>query len=42
MGGFNHRGYLVVCSSKDPNFVPQKGRNWRITKVAPAVFEYRE
>ncbi|HPY32158.1 MAG TPA: hypothetical protein PLT00_16130 [Verrucomicrobiota bacterium] len=41
-GGFQHRGYLVVCASKDANFVPQKGRNWRITKVAPAVFEYRE
>lgn len=41
-GGFQHGGYLVVCVSKDPNFVPQKGRNWRITKIAPAVFEYRE
>ncbi|HQK02558.1 MAG: hypothetical protein KA191_07510 [Verrucomicrobia bacterium] len=41
-GGFQHRGYLVVCASKDPNFIPQKGRNWRITKIAPAVFEYRE
>ncbi len=41
-GGFQHRGYLVVCLSKDPNFVPEKGRNWRITKVAPRVFEYRE
>lgn len=41
-GGFYHRGYLVVCASKDPNFVPQKGRNWRVTKVAPGVFEYRE
>lgn len=41
-GGFQHRGYLVVCASKDPNFVPQKGRNWRIAKIAPAVFEYRE
>lgn len=41
-GGLQHRGYLVVCASKAANFVPQKGRNWRITKVAPAVFEYRE
>lgn len=41
-GGFSHRGYLVVCASKDPNFVPTTGRNWRITKIAPAVFEYRE
>lgn len=41
-GGFQHRGYLVVCASKDPNFVPQKGRNWRIIKIAPGVFEYRE
>lgn len=41
-GGFQHRGYLVVCANKDPNFVPQKGRNWRITKIAPGVFEYRE
>lgn len=41
-GGFNHRGYLVVCASKDMNFVPRKGRNWRITKIAPGVFEYRE
>jgi hypothetical protein len=41
-GGFQHRGYLVVCASKAPDFVPQKGRNWRITKIAPRVFEYRE
>lgn len=41
-GGFQHRGYLVVCASRDPNFVPQTGRNWRITQIAPAVFEYRE
>ncbi|MFO1513959.1 MAG: hypothetical protein U1F83_13750 [Verrucomicrobiota bacterium] len=41
-GGFSHRGYLVVCTSKDPNLVPAAGRNWRITKIAPAVFEYRE
>jgi len=40
--GFQHRGFLVVCASKDPNFVPNNGRNWRITKVAPGVFEYRE
>lgn len=41
-GGFQHRGYLIVCASKYPNFVPQKGRGWRITKIAPDVFEYRE
>ena len=41
-GGFEHRGYLVVCACKDPNFVPKKGPNWTITKVAPGVFEYRE
>lgn len=41
-GGFQHRGYLIICASKDPNFVPQKSRNWRITKIAPGVFEYRE
>jgi hypothetical protein len=41
-GGFQHHGYLVVCASKDPNFLPEKGRNWRITRVAPGVFEYRE
>ena len=41
-GGFDHRGLLVVCQSSDPNFIPHKGRNWRITKLAPGVFEYRE
>lgn len=41
-GGFNHRGYLVVCTSKDLNLVPAAGRNWRITKIAPGVFEYLE
>jgi hypothetical protein len=41
-GGFQHRGYLVVCTSQDTNYVPRKGRNWHITKVGPNVFEYRE
>lgn len=41
-GGFDHRGLLVVCQSPDTNFIPHKGRNWRITKLAPDVFEYRE
>jgi hypothetical protein len=41
-GGFMHRGYLVVCASKDPEFMPQKGRRWRITKIAPGVYHYCE
>lgn len=42
-GGFRHRGYLVVCTSRNRDFVPVTGRhNWRIAKVAPRVFEYRE
>jgi hypothetical protein len=36
-GGFIYRGYLVVCASKDPNFVPATGRNWRITKIGPSA-----
>lgn len=41
-GGFQHHGYLVVCASRDPNYVPQQGRGWRIVKIAPSVFEYQE
>jgi hypothetical protein len=41
-GGFQHRGLLVVCASKDPTFTPTKGRNWRITKLSDGVYEYRE
>ena len=41
-GGFEHRGLLVVCQSDDPNLIPHKGRHWRITKIGPGVFEYRE
>jgi hypothetical protein len=41
-GGFEHRGLLVVCYSSDPHFIPEKGRNWRITRLASNVFEYRE
>jgi len=41
-GGFQHRGYLVVCATEDPNFIPTKGRNWRIKKLAPELFEYQE
>src|SRR2546428_7234858 len=36
-GGFRHRGYLVVCESKDPNLVPEKSPNWRVTRLAPDV-----
>jgi hypothetical protein len=41
-GGFEHRGYLVVCAKEVPSFIPHKGNNWRITQIAPDVFEYRE
>ena len=41
-GGFQHFGYLVVCSSETPDFVPTKGNNWHIRKVAENVFEYSE
>ncbi len=41
-GGFQHRGYLVVCESKDPNFIPSKGRGWKVVKIGPGVFTYRE
>jgi hypothetical protein len=41
-GGFKHKGLLVVWQSGDPNFIPRKGRNWRITKIAAGVFEYEE
>jgi hypothetical protein len=41
-GGFQHRGLLVVCSSKDIAFAPVKGRNWRIMKLRKDVYEYRE
>lgn len=41
-GGFQHRGLLVVCSSKGTAFTPTKGRNWRIMKLCKDVYEYRE
>jgi hypothetical protein len=41
-GGFEHRGLLVVCHSPDPQFVPYTGRDWRVTRLAADVFEYRE
>lgn len=41
-GGFEHKGFLVVCSSEDPAFVPSKGRGWRITRIADGIFEYTE
>jgi hypothetical protein len=41
-GGFQHAGLLVVCDGDDPNFVPQIGRDWKISKLAEKVFEYRE
>jgi hypothetical protein len=40
-GGFRHFGYVVVCSSRTPDFVPRKS-NWRVRKVAENVFEYSE
>jgi len=41
-GGFRHSGFIVVCEGDDPNFIPQVGRDWTITKLAQSVFEYRE
>ena len=41
-GGFQHFGFLVVCSSRESNFKPTTGRNWRIREIAPNVFEYAE
>jgi hypothetical protein len=41
-GGFQHIGYLIVCSPTSSSFIPRKGRNWRITKLDEGVFEYRE
>lgn len=41
-GGFQHRGLLVVCSSKGAAFTPTKGRNWQIMKLSKDVYEYRE
>lgn len=41
-GGFMHFGYLVVCHRNDPSFVPKKGQSWRIRKITPDVFEYKE
>jgi len=42
LGGFKHHGYLIVCAINDLDFVPKKGREWKIIKIAPRVFEYRE
>jgi hypothetical protein len=41
-GGFQHRGYLIVCKSTDPNFIPAAGRDWRVAKLGEGVFEYQE
>jgi hypothetical protein len=41
-GGFEHKGVLVICQTTDPGFVPYAGRDWRVTKIAEGIFEYRE
>jgi hypothetical protein len=42
LGGFQHEGYIVVVTNRGPEFIPRAGSNWRVTKVAPQVFFYRE
>ena len=41
-GGFQHQGLLVVCDDAAKDYVPVKGRDWTVTKVADFVFAYRE
>ena len=41
-GGFQRQGLLMVFDSTASNFVPQKGRDWRLTKIADFVFAYPE
>ena len=40
-GGFFHHGLLVCPSNCPPGFSPSVA-NWRMTKIADGVFEYRE
>ncbi len=40
-GGFFHHGLLVCPSNCPPRFSPTVA-NWRMTKIADGVFEYRE
>ena len=41
-GGFSHRGFLVVLSSREPGYLPKKGRGWKMTSLGDGVFEYEE
>lgn len=41
-GGFAHRGYIIVVTNQGTPLVPKVGRNWKISEVAPRVFEYNE
>ena len=41
MGGFNHRGVLIVLST-DITYRPTIGHNWVRKELAPGVFEFRE
>lgn len=41
MGGFNHRGILIVLGT-NITYRPTIGHNWVRTELAPGVFEFRE
>jgi len=41
MGGFNHRGLLVVLGT-NTNYRPSNGHGWVRKELSPGVFEFRE